>query len=85
MSLTSVAIAAGPAAAKTPKPGGADICHVGGTMNFNPPLTTGNGTPVVRDEIVLLNLTLSGCGGVSSPDGLAPTAASSVDKKRMRF
>jgi len=54
-------------------------------LNFNPPLTPGNGTPGVTDEIVSVNLTLSGCGGVSNPGGLAPSTATSVATKSLKI
>jgi hypothetical protein len=85
VSLASIAVAAGPAAAKTAKPVGQVLCPVGGSLTFNPPLTPGNGTPGFSNEIVSVNLTLSGCGGISSPSGLAPTAASSVVTKSLKI
>ena len=85
ISLTSVAVVAGPAAAKTVNPTGTVTCSVGGNLGFNPPLTPGNGTPGFSNEIVSVNLMLSECGGISHPGGLVPTAAASVVTKSLKI
>jgi hypothetical protein len=66
-SLTSVAVTAGPAAAKTFKPTGTASCAVGGNLVFDPPLMHGNGTVNASKEVISINLTLSGCSGSSGP------------------
>jgi len=83
--LTTVVAVATPASAKVITPSGNVACHVGGSLSFSPPLTPGNGTPNVSDEVVSINLALSGCAGSSNPVGQVPTASTSVVTKAIKI
>ncbi len=83
--LSLVAAVATPAFAKVITPSGNVSCVVSGSLSFNPPLTPGNGTPNVSDEVVSTNLTLSSCAGSSHPVGQVPTASTSVVTKAIKI
>ena len=85
ISLTMVGAVATPASAKVVTPSGNVTCKVSGSLSFTPPLTPGNGTPNVADEVISTTLSLSGCAGSSDPVGQVPTASTSVVTKAIKI
>ena len=85
VSLTMVGAVATPASAKVITPSGNVTCNVNGSLSFSPPLTPGNGTPNVSDEVISTSLALSGCTGSSNPVGQVPTASNSVVTKAIKI
>jgi YVTN family beta-propeller protein len=85
MPLALVVAVASPASAKVITPSGNVTCDVGGSLTFSPPLTPGNGTPNVPNEVVSTNLALSSCTGSSDPVGQVPTASTSVVTKAIKI
>jgi YVTN family beta-propeller protein len=83
--LTLAATVTTPASAKVITPSGNVTCKVGGSLSFDPPLTPGNGTPNVSNEVVSTNLALSSCTGSSNPVGQVPTASTSVVTKAIKI
>ena len=59
MPLSLVTAVATPASARVITPSGNVSCDVGGSLTFSPPLSPGDGTPNVSDEVVSTDLTLS--------------------------
>jgi len=60
--LASVVLLQGTALAKTSLGTGAVSCHIGGTISFNPPLSSA-GTPGVKKSTTTVTATLSSCSG----------------------
>ena len=70
--LASVVMLEGTAFAKKVTGTGAPTCHFGGTINFNPGLKPGNGSPASK-EVVTVSANLTRCSGGSpsaSPTGI---------------
>jgi YVTN family beta-propeller protein len=85
VSLTMVGAVATPASARVITPSGNVTCRVSGSLSFSPPLTPGNGTPNVSNEVISTSLALSGCAGSSDPVGQVPTASTSVVTKAIKI
>lgn len=76
--FTSVALLEGTAVASKVTGSGITTCSFGGTINFNPPLTS-SGTPGVKKEVTTVSASLGTCSG-GTPVGVA----SSVDVKPIK-
>ena len=85
VSLTMVGAVVTPASARVITPSGNVTCRVSGSLSFSPPLTPGNGTPNVSNEVISTSLALSGCTGSSNPVGQVPTASTSVVTKAIKI
>jgi len=72
--LATVALVGGTAFAGKVTGSGTTSCHFGGTIDFNPPLTSA-GSPSIKKEVTTVNATLSGCTGGTPP---GPTTAAQI-------
>ena len=72
--LASVTLLEGAASAGKVTGAGTTSCHFGGTISFNPPLSSA-GTPGVRKEVTTVNANLSGCSGGTPPGPPGSTVA----------
>jgi hypothetical protein len=71
--IGAVAAVQGTAFAKKVTGTGTTTCHFGGTISFNPPLSSA-GTPGVKKEVTTVAATLAGCTG-GTPVGSATSVA----------
>jgi hypothetical protein len=71
--VASVALLEGTALAKKVTGTGTTTCSFGGTINFNPPLSSA-GTPGVKKEVTTVSATLGTCSG-GTPVGAATSVA----------
>jgi len=70
--ISTVVLLEGTAFAGKVTGSGTTSCHFGGTISFNPPLTSA-GSPTTKKEVTTVSATLSGCTG-GTPVGPSTTA-----------
>jgi hypothetical protein len=71
--LATVALGEGTAFAKKVTGSGTTSCHFGGTISFNPPLTSAGSTSI-KKEVTTVSASLTGCTG-GTPPGPNTTAS----------
>ena len=72
--VATVALGEGTAVAGKVTGAGTTSCHFGGSIDFNPPLTSAGSTKI-KKEVTTVNATLSGCTGGTPP---GPNTAASI-------